>query len=90
MVTVGTLPCHLCLVICFYYLWSYVFFRFRRLAVKLFPGEQRMMCLVAEAYEVLADPSSRALFDQLGEEALKAGVVAKPYVFHGQPLKTLE
>ncbi|KAJ8669019.1 hypothetical protein QAD02_000278 [Eretmocerus hayati] len=49
--------------------------------------------IAAEAYEVLSDPLRRAVYDQYGERGLKNHLrgpdgCIKPYVYHGQPLRT--
>ena len=54
---------------------------YRKLAVRWHPDKnldsreeaERMFKLVAEAYEVLADPRSRETYDRFGKEALKGG-----------------
>ncbi|KAH0567061.1 hypothetical protein KQX54_006414 [Cotesia glomerata] len=76
---------------------------FRRLAIRhQNPGRKsnrnenikEVLALVAEAYEVLSDPLKRAIYDQYGETGLKRGISGPnghipPYVFHGEPQRTL-
>ncbi|XP_044752001.1 dnaJ homolog subfamily B member 13-like [Coccinella septempunctata] len=57
------------------------------------PNAKEVFSLICEAYDVLGDPYRRAIFDQYGEEGLKAGVPTKdefihPYHYHGDPLLT--
>lgn len=77
---------------------------YRKLALKFHPEKNPddqqaadKFMQVAEAYDVLADPRKRAVYDQFGEEGLKNGVPSgsidtgawtKGYVFHGNPLNT--
>ncbi|XP_039309202.1 dnaJ homolog subfamily B member 13 [Solenopsis invicta] len=72
---------------------------YRRCAVRYNPerqkngGAEAIFALAAEAYDVLSDPLRRAVYDQYGEEGLKNGVprpegFAKPYVYHGEPMRT--
>lgn len=72
---------------------------YRRLALNFHPGRLKdksvvdVFSLVSEAYEVLVNPLTRAVYDQYGEEGLKNGVPTtdefiQPYVYHGEPMKT--
>jgi len=74
-------------------------FRYRRCAIRYNPtrqkneGAEAIFALAAEAYDVLSDPLRRAVYDQYGEEGLKNGVLrperfVKPYVYHGEPMRT--
>eukprot|EP00742_Colponemidia_sp_Colp-10_P000895 GILJ01000973.1.p1 GENE.GILJ01000973.1~~GILJ01000973.1.p1 ORF type:complete len:318 (-),score=40.71 GILJ01000973.1:76-1029(-) len=78
---------------------------YRKLAMKWHPGKaaigsreeaSRMFREVAEAYEVLSDPSRRAVFDQFGEDGLKEGVpdhhgeLRGGYRFSGNPEQVFE
>lgn len=74
-------------------------FRYRRCAIRYNPARQKnggaeaIFALTAEAYDVLSDPLRRAVYDQYGEEGLKNGVLrpeefVKPYVYHGDPMRT--
>lgn len=74
-------------------------FRYRRCAVRYNPAQQKnggaeaIFALAAEAYDVLSDPLRRTVYDQYGEEGLKNGVsrpegFVKPYVYHGEPVRT--
>merc|ERR1712062_687939 len=69
---------------------------YRRLALKLHPDknkdgvkQEEQFIRVAEAYEVLKNLETRAVFDQFGEEGLKNGLPQKMggwsdgYTFHG-------
>ncbi|XP_001601548.1 dnaJ homolog subfamily B member 13 isoform X2 [Nasonia vitripennis] len=54
---------------------------------------RKAFAVVAEAYDVLSDPLKRAVYEQYGEEGLKRGIrgpeaPVKPYVFHGEPMRT--
>ncbi|CAL1680303.1 unnamed protein product [Lasius platythorax] len=56
-------------------------------------GAEAIFALAAEAYDVLSDPLRRTVYDQYGEEGLKNGVLrpegfVKPYVYHGEPMRT--
>ncbi|XP_029173091.1 dnaJ homolog subfamily B member 13-like [Nylanderia fulva] len=56
-------------------------------------GAEAIFALAAEAYDVLSDPLRRTVYDQYGEEGLKNGVLRpegfeKPYVYHGEPMRT--
>uniref|UniRef100_A0A1B6F5N3 J domain-containing protein n=1 Tax=Cuerna arida TaxID=1464854 RepID=A0A1B6F5N3_9HEMI len=58
-------------------------------------GRNDEFILTSEAYDVLSEPCRRALYDQYGEEGLKKGVPTNdgfilPYVYHGDPEKTLK
>lgn len=75
------------------------FFRYRRFAVRYKSAQEKnggaetIFALAAEAYDVLSDPFRRAVYDQYGEEGLKNGVptpegFVKPYVYHGEPMRT--
>ncbi|KAK9872888.1 hypothetical protein WA026_020242 [Henosepilachna vigintioctopunctata] len=72
---------------------------YRGLALEFHPerlqqsNAQEVFSLICEAYDVLGDPFRRAIFDQFGEEGLKAGVPTKDafiqaYHYHGDPLLT--
>ncbi|EZA58803.1 DnaJ-like protein subfamily B member [Ooceraea biroi] len=72
---------------------------YRRCAIRYNParekngGAEAIFALAAEAYDVLSDPLRRAVYDQYGEEGLKNGVprpegFVKPYVYHGEPMRT--
>ncbi|CAK9816846.1 DnaJ homolog subfamily B member 13 [Anthophora quadrimaculata] len=72
---------------------------FRRLAIRYNPERTKddslntIFTLVAEAYDVLSDPFKRTIYDQFGEEGLKNGVPGakefiRPYIYHGEPLRT--
>ncbi|XP_011063187.1 PREDICTED: dnaJ homolog subfamily B member 13-like [Acromyrmex echinatior] len=72
---------------------------YRRCAIRYNPAQQKnggaeaIFALAAEAYDVLSDPLRRAVYDQYGEEGLKNGVsraerFVKPYVYHGEPMRT--
>ncbi|XP_046392412.1 dnaJ homolog subfamily B member 13-like [Ischnura elegans] len=76
---------------------------YRRLALSLHPERKEedrkehpqgvTFELVSEAYEVLSDKFLRAVYDQYGEEGLKAGVPGpheyiQPYIYHGDPMLT--
>ncbi|XP_018392644.1 PREDICTED: dnaJ homolog subfamily B member 13-like [Cyphomyrmex costatus] len=72
---------------------------YRRCAIRYNPARQKnggaeaIFALAAEAYDVLSDPLRRAVYDQYGEEGLKNGVsrperFVKPYVYHGEPMRT--
>lgn len=57
------------------------------------PNTKEIFALIAEAYDVLSNPCTRAIFDQYGEEGLKRGVPGpqdfiQPYHFHGDAMKT--
>ncbi|CAH3035359.1 dnaJ homolog subfamily B member 13 [Pocillopora verrucosa] len=67
---------------------------YRKLSLKFHPdknqepGADLRFKQVAEAYDVLRDPKTRAIYDQFGEEGLKGGVPDKDgwtpgYTFHG-------
>ena len=74
------------------------------LALKLHPlknnsdsNAYEKFSLISEAYEVLVDPSKRAVYDQFGEEGLKTGIPhgsieagawTKGFTYHGNPDKT--
>lgn len=54
---------------------------------------KEIFTLISEAYDVLSNPCTRAVFDQYGEEGLKRGVPGpqdfiQPYQYHGDPMKT--
>lgn len=59
------------------------------------PKSEELFLEVAEAYDVLSSSSTRAVYDQFGEEGLKSGVPTTDltggfsggYVFHGNPDK---
>ncbi|EEC78445.1 hypothetical protein OsI_18296 [Oryza sativa Indica Group] len=58
---------------------------YRRLAMKHHPDKNRsphaddsLFKQVSEAYDVLSDPQKRAIYDQFGEEGLKAGAAPPP------------
>jgi len=78
---------------------------YRKLALKFHPdknkapGAEEQFKLVAEAYEILSDKNKRTIFDQYGEEGLKAGGGSGggqhhpnsqnfTYSFHGDPRAT--
>ncbi|XP_060533905.1 dnaJ homolog subfamily B member 13-like [Cylas formicarius] len=62
---------------------------YRKLALEFNPQRVRgsdsgqVFAIIGEAYEVLVDPATRAIFDRFGEEGLK-----KNYRYHGDPIKT--
>jgi len=73
---------------------------YRKLALKYHPDKlqdtyaQEKFLLLAEAYDILSDPQKRAIYDQFGEEGLRAGIptvdgegFANGYTFHGDALK---
>ncbi|XP_023012065.2 dnaJ homolog subfamily B member 13 [Leptinotarsa decemlineata] len=54
---------------------------------------QEVFMLIGEAYDVLSNPSRRAIFDQFGEEGLKRGIPTvddyiPAYHYHGDPYAT--
>ncbi|KAG5889018.1 hypothetical protein JTB14_033947 [Gonioctena quinquepunctata] len=54
---------------------------------------QEVFALIGEAYDVLNNPSRRAIFDQYGEEGLKRGIPTiddyiPAYHYHGDPFLT--
>ena len=56
-------------------------------------SSRKVFAVIGEAYDVLSDPLRRAVFDQYGEEGLKAGVPGpegyiKPYHYHGDSMRT--
>lgn len=59
---------------------------------------QEQFVRIAEAYDVLADPTKRAMYDQFGEEGLKNGVPyagangawSSGYSYHGDASKTFK
>nr|XP_029534165.1 dnaJ homolog subfamily B member 5-like isoform X2 [Oncorhynchus nerka] len=76
---------------------------YRRMALKFHPDKntdanaEDKFKEIAEAYEVLSDPKKRVIYDQLGEEGLKAGGSSGQsgvpggsyhYTFHGDPHAT--
>ncbi|XP_078075609.1 dnaJ homolog subfamily B member 5 [Mustelus asterias] len=74
---------------------------YRKMALKFHPDKNKepnaeeKFKEVAEAYEVLSDPKKRSIYDQYGEEGLKAGGVSPGgpgntfhYTFHGDPHAT--
>jgi len=76
---------------------------YRKFALKYHPeknqdvGADVRFKQVAEAYDVLSHKDRRSCYDKFGEESLKAGVEtteegvrAKPYVFHGDPLRVFK
>ncbi|KAG8239425.1 hypothetical protein J437_LFUL018945, partial [Ladona fulva] len=75
---------------------------YRRLALEFHPvkpqqdeGKHVTFSMIGEAYDVLSDNLHRAVYDQYGEEGLKAGVPGprqyiQPYVYHGDPIRTFE
>ncbi|PAA66066.1 hypothetical protein BOX15_Mlig016125g3 [Macrostomum lignano] len=75
---------------------------YRKLALKYHPQKnaeesaKEKFLQIAEAYDVLSDNRKRAVYDQFGEEGLKAGVPhgfnrsgahTEGYTFHGDPLR---
>ncbi|KAG9508537.1 DnaJ protein-like 1, partial [Fragariocoptes setiger] len=85
---------------------------YRKLALKYHPdknksaGAEEKFKEIAEAYEILSDKKKRDIYDQVGEEGLKAGAGGggssngggfqpgpggtHTYTFHGDPYKTFE
>uniref|UniRef100_A0A674CGU4 DnaJ heat shock protein family (Hsp40) member B5 n=1 Tax=Salmo trutta TaxID=8032 RepID=A0A674CGU4_SALTR len=76
---------------------------YRRMALRFHPDKntdanaEDKFKEIAEAYEVLSDPKKRVIYDQLGEEGLKAGGSSGQsgvpggsyhYTFHGDPHAT--
>ncbi|XP_043543717.1 dnaJ homolog subfamily B member 5 [Chiloscyllium plagiosum] len=74
---------------------------YRKMALKFHPDKNKepnaeeKFKEVAEAYEVLSDPKKRSVYDQYGEEGLKAGGASTGgpgntfhYTFHGDPHAT--
>ncbi|XP_055743146.1 dnaJ homolog subfamily B member 5-like isoform X1 [Salvelinus fontinalis] len=76
---------------------------YRRMALRFHPDKntdanaEDKFKEIAEAYEVLSDPKKRVIYDQLGEEGLKAGgssgqsgvpAGSYHYTFHGDPHAT--
>ncbi|KAK6494843.1 dnaJ-like protein subfamily B member 5-like isoform X1 [Huso huso] len=75
---------------------------YRKMALKFHPDKNKdpnaedKFKEIAEAYEVLSDPKKRSIYDQYGEEGLKAGGVGSSggpgstyhYTFHGDPHAT--
>nr|XP_015221014.1 PREDICTED: dnaJ homolog subfamily B member 5 isoform X1 [Lepisosteus oculatus] len=75
---------------------------YRKMALKFHPDKNKepdaedKFKEIAEAYEVLSDPKKRTIYDQYGEEGLKAGGGgssggqgnAYHYTFHGDPHAT--
>uniref|UniRef100_UPI00398E73DF dnaJ homolog subfamily B member 5 n=1 Tax=Pristiophorus japonicus TaxID=55135 RepID=UPI00398E73DF len=74
---------------------------YRKMALKFHPDKNKepnaeeKFKEVAEAYEVLSDPKKRSIYDQYGEEGLKAGGASTGcpgntfhYTFHGDPHAT--
>ncbi|XP_048874623.1 dnaJ homolog subfamily B member 5 isoform X1 [Brienomyrus brachyistius] len=75
---------------------------YRKMALKFHPDKNKdanaeeKFKEIAEAYEVLSDPKKRTIYDQFGEEGLKAGGGGSTggqgntyhYTFHGDPHAT--
>lgn len=74
---------------------------YRKMALKFHPDKNKdpnaedKFKEIAEAYEVLSDPKKRSIYDQCGEEGLKAGGASAGgpgstfhYTFHGDPHAT--
>ncbi|XP_076024240.1 dnaJ homolog subfamily B member 13 [Genypterus blacodes] len=76
---------------------------YRSLALKFHPstnteaGSAEKFCQLGEAYDVLTDARTKAIYDRFGEEGLRAGappesdqddVWSSQYIYHGNPGKT--
>uniref|UniRef100_T1JBY4 J domain-containing protein n=1 Tax=Strigamia maritima TaxID=126957 RepID=T1JBY4_STRMM len=78
---------------------------YRRIAVKAHPKKETdpkfhtLFLLINEAYDVLSNLQTKAVYDQFGEEGLKQGIpvgttpdnyIVNPYIYHGDVNKTFE